>query len=200
MKFNRLIMMVTAPEPLKMKSRLVAQMGGTRAVEVYSEIVTTLCAELAEGGDWQFGLSVVPERARHHELFDNYSSSAQGGGDRGRKLADIFLNIAPGPTIVIGSQCPSITRDDIRDGFNALATHDVVFGPTVQGGFWGVGMNRDPVPLDPFRNVNWKTEDVLKPVMKNLRADRKIKLLRELTDITTEREWNAYKEGVSAAS
>lgn len=198
MKSNRLVMMVTAPEPLKVKSRLVAQMGGARAVEVYSEIVRTLCAELSDTRDWTFSLSVVPERARHHELFDDYPSAGAGGGDRGRKLAYLFINSAPGPMIVLNSQCPNVTRDDIREGFNALATNDIVFGPTTQGGFWGVGMNREPVPLDPFRNVNWKKDDVLKPVLKNLRADRKVKMLRELTDITTEREWNAYKESLGA--
>lgn len=198
MKSNRLVMMVTAPEPLKIKSRLVAQMGGARAVEVYSEIVRTLCAELSGAGDWTFSLSVVPERARHHELFDDYSSGAAGPGDRGRKLAHLFLNTAPGPLIVLNSQCPSVTKDDIRAGFNALATNDVVFGPTTQGGFWGVGMSREPVPLDPFRKVDWKKDDVLQPTLKNLRADRKVKMLRELTDITTEREWKAYKESLGA--
>ncbi len=198
MKSNRLVMMVTAPEPLKMKSRLVAQMGGARAVEVYSEIVQTLCAELNGTGDWTFSLAVVPERARHHKLFDDYTTFGQGGGDRGRKMTNIFIEMAPGPVLIINSQCPNVTRDDVRAGFNALATNDIIFGPTTQGGMWGVGMSREPVPLDPFRNVNWKKDEVLKPVMKNLRADRKVKMLRELTDITTEREWNAYKESAGA--
>lgn len=199
MKSNRLVMMVTAPEPRRLRSRLVAQMGGEKAVGVYTEIVGTLCANLSKG-DWTFSLAVWPERVRHIKLYDDYVSFAAKGVDRGRRLADVFLNMAPGPVLVIDPYCPDITKKDVQSAFDALATNDIVFGPTTQGGFWGVGMNREPVPLDPFRNVNYKEEKVLQPVMKNLRADRKVKMLRELTDIWTTRDWNAYKTRAGAAS
>jgi glycosyltransferase A (GT-A) superfamily protein (DUF2064 family) len=44
-----------------------------------------------------------------------------------------------------------------------------------------------------FNNINWSTEEVLKATLNNAqKINKSVKLLTELTDIDTEKDWNDY--------
>ena len=94
------------------------------------------------------------------------------------RLAHVFAD--NGPTLVIGTDCPQVTRSDIADGFRALKTHPAVFGPADDGGFWLMGMT-GPVRADVFDSVRWSHEDTLSDVQANIKG--KVHHLRTLIDV-----------------
>jgi len=77
---------------------------------------------------------------------------AQGTGDLGVRQARVFT--APGPTLVIGTDAPQITRGDIARAFAALNRHDAVIGPAEDGGYWLLGLAR-PAPAALFDAIRW---------------------------------------------
>jgi len=90
--------------------------------------------------------------------------------ERGRK----------GPVIVIGTDCPQVTRNDIADGFEALKKYKAVFGPADDGGFWLMGM-RGPVSAKVFEDVRWSHKDTLSDIERNIGGQ--VHHLRTLIDV-----------------
>lgn len=55
--------------------------------------------------------------------------------------------------VAIGMDSPSLPLDSIRAGFQYLHDHDCVLGPTLDGGYYLIGLSR-PCP-DLFRGIEW---------------------------------------------
>jgi uncharacterized protein len=115
----------------------------------------------------------------------------QGGGDVGARMKHIFRRQGRGPTIIIGSDIPSITREMIADAFLRLASADAIFGPAEDGGYWLVGFQRYPGGLSPFANVRWSTEHALADTLRNL-ASYRVAFAEALFDIDTAADYRRY--------
>ena len=92
---------------------------------------------------------------------------------------------------IIGSDCPAVRVEDIREAWGVLQTHDVVLGPATDGGYWLIGLRQ----LQPnlFRGVHWSTENVFAETIQRVQhAGLSVHLLRELADVDTDREWRAF--------
>ncbi len=59
---------------------------------------------------------------------------------------------------MIGSDCPTLTVADVQSAFDRLKHHDVVLGPTEDGGYYLIGA-RHEMP-DVFTNIAWSTPQV----------------------------------------
>jgi rSAM/selenodomain-associated transferase 1 len=70
------------------------------------------------------GIDVVPQRA--------------GGGLRER-LAGAFADLG-GPALVVGMDTPQLEPGHLRRALAALARHDAVIGPALDGGYWAIGL------------------------------------------------------------
>jgi glycosyltransferase A (GT-A) superfamily protein (DUF2064 family) len=49
--------------------------------------------------------------------------------------------------VIIGSDCPRVTEEDIRTAWGDLAEHDVVLGPAKDGGYWLLALPGAPAPF-----------------------------------------------------
>lgn len=92
----------------------------------------------------------------------NVESRAQVEGDLGTRLAAAFddLIFAPGDhALIVASDVPALTPTHIAAAYAVLDRHDVVLGPSRDGGFWCLGMTwKDP---EVFRDIPWGTPEVL---------------------------------------
>ena len=84
----------------------------------------------------------------------------QQGGDLGERLDAAITyaaNLGCGPIIVIGADSPTLPDSLIETARDALATGktDAVLGPTVDGGYFLLGL-RNRVP-HLFQNIDWST-------------------------------------------
>jgi len=192
MRIEQLMIFVKAPRRGTVKTRLARAIGQEAACGAYQKMVEELVARLASLSSVELRFTpddAVTEirqwRGRHWQM------RPQGEGDLGQRLerafADAFANGAH-YVAVIGSDCPSITPDDIRAAWASLQTNDVVIGPARDGGYWLIGL-REPRPA-LFQTIDWSTNKVLKQTLGRARArNLKVELLRELSDVDTESDW-----------
>ena len=100
---------------------------------------------------------------------------------------------ANGSAIIIGSDCPYLELNDLEAAAEALQTHDAVFGPAVDGGYWLIGLNA-PCPA-LFEGIEWSTDAVLKTTLSKADAQGlSVCQLRELSDVDTVEDWSEWRE------
>jgi uncharacterized protein len=191
MNANVLIVFIKYPAPGKVKSRLALDLGETRAAEIYRQLAETVVANVtlqAPEHDYDINLSFAPESAEQqikawfprHNLF-----SPQQGSDLGERMSNAFLHaFAAGYTkaLLIGSDCPDISRTIVGRGFMLLDTHNIVLGPALDGGYYLIGLRRHEPEL--FLNMEWGTERLLQKTIDKIdAAGLTVALLPELRDI-----------------
>jgi rSAM/selenodomain-associated transferase 2 len=101
------------------------------------------------------------------------------------------------PTIIIGSDCPSLTPEVLAAAFDALKTNSVTFGPATDGGYCLIGLTRLVPEL--FQGVAWGTETVLAQSKEILaRNECKPALLTPLDDLDRPEDLAAWRRFVDA--
>jgi glycosyltransferase A (GT-A) superfamily protein (DUF2064 family) len=80
-----------------------------------------------------------------------------------------------------------LTRKIIEEAFQILKKNEFVLGPTYDGGYYLLGMNK-MIPA-VFQNKRWSTETVLAQTVADLeKAGLSYTLLEKLTDIDEEKD------------
>ena len=188
-------MFVKAPQPGLVKTRIARTAGAARACEVYREMVTTILGRIGSIRNAQ--LRFAPDEAEGEItpwLRDKWTAVPQGVGDLGERLQRAFVDsFANGAerVVIIGSDCPQVRTADIRTAWKELKSSDLVVGPAVDGGYWLIGL-RAPQP-ELFRAIEWSSDRVLAQTLAKAKSmGLRVQLLRILTDIDTEEDWNAY--------
>jgi hypothetical protein len=89
----------------------------------------------------------------------------------------------------MGTDCPDISCAIIEEALSALATNDLVLGPSYDGGYYLIGcsplLNEDIIPTF-FSGISWGGPDVLATTQKKITlAGKTCHLLPTLHDIDT---------------
>jgi rSAM/selenodomain-associated transferase 1 len=90
----------------------------------------------------------------------------QRGDDLGERMHNALADAgaaAARQVLLVGSDLPSLPPSHLSDAFTALASHDVVFGPSEDGGYYLVGVNAHAVAAATslFQEIAWGSEAVL---------------------------------------
>ena len=86
---------------------------------------------------------------------------------------------------MIGGDIPDITSARIDEAFKVLGTHDAVFGPADDGGYWLIGLRQvRAVPPTLFAGVRWSTEHALSDTVATL-SGHTIACVATLRDVDT---------------
>ena len=180
---RRLVVMVKAPRPGRVKTRLGRQIGMVPAAWWMRHQTTRLLRRLRDPR-WDIWLAVAPDtRLRDAAWPADLSRVPQGSGDLGDRMGRLLRNLPPGPVCIIGSDIPGITRRHIARAFAALGPAEAVFGPAPDGGFWLVGMKRIArPPATLFRDVRWSSEHALSDTLATLPGLR-VAMVDELNDV-----------------
>ena len=154
--------MVKEPRAGRVKTRLGRDIGMTSAAWWYRHQCARLLRRLRDAR-WDIVLAVSPDREGLVSRVwpRDLARMPQGRGDLGARMARA-LCATPGPTVLIGSDVPGITRADIAFAFRGLGPFASVIGPAPDGGYWLVGLNHPGrAPRGLFRNVRWSGEHSL---------------------------------------
>jgi rSAM/selenodomain-associated transferase 1 len=192
---NALIVFVKAPRLGTVKTRLARELGESTALEIYQSLVQKVLASISAFPNVE--LRFTPDDAENEIqpwLRPGWVSAPQGDGDLGARLHRAFTTaFANGATrvILIGSDCPALSADDIQAAWCALESHDVVLGPATDGGYWLIAL-RSPQPT-LFENMTWSTPSVLAETLVRA-AKRRLAThqLRPLSDIDTAEDWRLH--------
>lgn len=181
-----MIVMVKEPRPGRVKTRLGRDIGMVPAAWWFRRQVTRLLRRI-EDPRWDVILAVAPDREGLMSRVwpAQFARLPQGAGDLGDRMGRLLRSLPPGPAVVIGADVPGITRKRLARAFHALGTHDAVFGPAPDGGYWLIGLKRThPVPTTLFQGVRWSTEHALSDTKATL-GNLTIAEIDKLQDIDT---------------
>ncbi|MDW7693521.1 DUF2064 domain-containing protein [Flammeovirgaceae bacterium SG7u.111] len=67
--------------------------------------------------------------------------------------------------IAIGSDCPSLTSQDIQKSAKALERGKVVLGPATDGGTYLIGLQQESFDPEAFKNISWQTSSVFRELL-----------------------------------
>jgi hypothetical protein len=186
-----LAVMAKAPVAGLAKTRLIPSLGA-HAAAVLQERLTERTVETAVASAiGPVTLWCAPDIAHpsFRELVTRVriTLKRQPDGDLGaRMLAAIAAT--GGPTLIIGTDCPSFTADHLRAAADALRDGaDVVLTPAEDGGYVLIGMRK--VYPELFAGMNWSTPSVLDDTRARIRQLGIIATeLSPLWDVDTERD------------
>lgn len=193
MENRLLIILVKNPELGKVKTRLAASIGEEGALNVYKQLLEHT-RNVTQ--DLPFDKAVFySDYVDHNDEWDNtvYQKHHQGGGEFGVRVARAFewgFENDYDHICVIGSDCYELETRILLDAFVRLGEHDVVIGPSLDGGYYLIGM-KDP-HLFLFRNKHWSAGAVLKETIEDIEEhDLSACLLAVLRDVDVERDLKA---------
>ncbi|NDD63643.1 MAG: glycosyltransferase [Acidobacteria bacterium] len=164
-----LVLMARAPIEGAVKTRLVGMFTPPEVLELYLNFLHDTFRMMEEVRTEREGLAIVlcftPEGTE--EAFEEVDREgclmmAQRGGDLGERLLNCFDDLfAQGyeRVVVIGADSPALPVEYVLDAFDELTdSQTVTFGPTVDGGYYLVGL-RQPSPA-LFHDISWGTAEV----------------------------------------
>ena len=176
----RPILYVVAKAPImgRAKTRLATDIGPVHAKRIYRALMAQVLRQVRDPR-WDTVLAVTPPHLLGHVPdWDGFDQIPQVSGSLTPRLEALFSR--KGPTLTIGTDCPQVTATDIADAFRALRSHQYVFGPADDGGFWLMGTN-GPIPRSFFDGVRWAHAKTLADV--KARTSDDYAELRTLTDV-----------------
>jgi len=193
-QIDRLIVFGRYPVPGLTKTRLIPVLGPAGAADL-QRWLTERTMETAEAfaSGREVNVEVCFEGGSVHKirrwLGPDVSLSRQGPGDLGTRMYDAFLAAFQKGcrrAVLIGTDIPELRPDHLSQAFDALSENDLVIGPSRDGGYWLIGLNR---PARFFHGIKWGTGAVFAQTL--ALADGhglRVKKLDFLTDIDTAEE------------
>lgn len=159
---NALIIFVRNLEKGKVKKRLAKSIGEDKSLEVYQYLlqytrdISVSC---------KCSLFVFYSNYIHiNDVFDDnvFSKHIQEGDDLGERMLNAFKKVyALGckNVCIIGSDSYELQTEILNEAFEKLHQNDVVIGPSTDGGYYLLGMNK--LFPDFFVNKDWGTSTVV---------------------------------------
>lgn len=185
-----LLLFLKWPEPGLAKTRLIPALGPETAAAVYrllAEAEVAATRPKAREYDRLFCFSPADAEARIRAWFPGEGVWPQPEGDLGQRMATAFeagFRSGARRVALVGTDIPWVTRGLVARSFEALASADVVLGPTHDGGYYLVAMAR-PLP-QLFEGIEWSSTGVLAATRDRAQAlGLETHLVMPLTDIDT---------------
>jgi rSAM/selenodomain-associated transferase 1 len=167
-----LVIMAKAPRPGAVKTRLAPSLSPEVVTDFYSCLLDDTLVLARSLTDVEVAL-MCPDSDVNQltQLFGNVNVVAQKGEGLAAGLASVFAHFASDhqrPIIAFNSDSPHLPRAALDDAFDKLATHDVVLGPTHDGGYYLVGAKTCYPTL--FANDGMGTSSALERLMSRART------------------------------
>lgn len=196
------VIFARAPVAGRTKTRLAAGIGAEAALEVYLELVgRTVAAVAAARTPDRVEVHFAPHEGRDAVAAmigrDDWVYRPQPEGDLGARMQAVFdpLAKAPGKTVLVGTDCPEL-HGLIDAAFGLLDEHPLVLGPSTDGGYTLIGLDRPAPQL--FSDMTWSTAGVLSDTLDRARwMQWTVGLLPTRSDIDTAEDLTAWREGPS---
>lgn len=162
----RVVVLAKAPEPGRVKTRLIPALGAEGAAALHRLLVRHSLRSAHEAALGPVELWCAPDssHAFFRECARDFGASlhSQGEGGLGERMQRAFeasLSRAA-RAILIGSDIPALSSRYLLDADRALGGgHDAVIGPAEDGGYVLIGLARSGADL--FRGIPWGGPEVL---------------------------------------
>ena len=189
-----------APRRGEVKRRLAAGIGDDAALAFYRTTLFELTARLRRAPGLAPSLVVTPDESLADASLwpPGIPRAAQGSGDLGVRMRRALEGAPALPAVLIGSDVPDIGTAHLERAFALLADHDLVFGPSPDGGFWLIGTRRRPLPAGFFEHVRWSSRHALEDSLNGIPGGWSVALADQLADVDDARAYAEWR-GVGPA-
>jgi rSAM/selenodomain-associated transferase 2/rSAM/selenodomain-associated transferase 1 len=197
---HRLIVFGRYPSPGQTKTRLIPSLGPANAAEFQrflteKTLKTARSAGAGDDFDWSFcytGGSLAQIRRWLGPQRMHYTP--QDDGDLGRRMESAMNRAFAAlcsKVVLIGTDIWDLAPHHLQAAFKALDSHDLVLGPSTDGGYWLIGARR---PVAVFRNIPWGSDAVLAKTL-NVAAEQGLRAfcLPPLSDVDSPQDLHALK-------
>lgn len=173
----------------RVKTRLARDIGAAEATALYRRLGRQVLAATA-GPGYRTTVWFTPPSGRDavRTWLDGLGAAAfyaQAGGNLGTRLVHAFgrsFADGNGAVVIIGTDSPGVNRRIVAAAFRALSAHDLVLGPSLDGGYYLIGLSAPHPAL--FRSIPWSTKDVLRATEARAQAlGLNFRLLAPLRDV-----------------
>lgn len=172
----QIAVLAKAPIPGLAKTRLIPALGAQGAAQLQRRLTRQAVRTALDAGLGPVTLWCAPDA--RHRLFRSLHQVlgvpclVQASGDLGERMHTAFrLHAASEPVLLIGTDCPPLAPQHLRDAARALLDgHEAVFLPAEDGGYVLVGL-RSPQPA-LFRDMRWSTPSVMEDTRQRAPAAR----------------------------
>ena len=186
-----LIVFAKKPELGKVKTRLCPPLSSLQAMQVAKFVIKKSIENFSKHWLGEVELCVWPDSndVMIEALCADFgiAQSAQVSGDLGEKMyAAIFEKIGMGHNaMVIGADVPHCSAQILKTAYKALKADKNVIGPTVDGGYYCIGVNNPKATM--FENVSWGSEQAYAQTLsscahENINFDVTLPRLNDLDD------------------
>ena len=165
--WEKLIIFTRYPVPGKTKTRLIPVLGEEGATKLHRKL-TERTISTAQKLFFYHPLSIVVNFAGVNKyLMKNWLGytfiyQPQPDGDLGERMTIAFqksFQCGYEKVIIIGTDCPTLKHNILREAFEALNQNELVLGPAEDGGYYLIGLRHFIPQL--FQNITWGTSSVL---------------------------------------
>jgi rSAM/selenodomain-associated transferase 1 len=162
-----LLVFAREPELGRVKTRLAAGIGAEAALAVYRELLALTAAAVTAAQVpatvWLAEAPAGADPAQPRPEWPGLPWRVQpAAGALGERMAQAFgeaFAAGAGRVVIIGTDCPGLSAELLRQAFDQLLSHELVVGPADDGGYYLLGMNTLHNKL--FANKAWSTDTVL---------------------------------------
>jgi len=199
--FEKNVLIIFARYPVlgKVKKRLASSLGKEFAMGFYKECSNHLFAEIKRNqNDFFTPFLFCSEKDELNKMIDwagsGFEYCYQEGNDLGERMSNAFnkvFTLGAKKTVIIGTDVPDISNNLITSSFSLLDEKDFVIGPSIDGGYYLLGMKN--LNCDLFSGISWSTETVLdhtiNRIEKNNFSFAKLKQLHDIDDEQSLKLW-----------
>ena len=166
--------MLFARDPVggKVKTRLNKILDDETTLRLYISFLKDSIDKLFQLEDIRRLIGVTPsfasgyfESLSNDSRVDLFLQEGEDLGDRMRNVFDQLFSSGCEKVVIIGSDSPTLPVGYIEQAF--ASDKDIVLGPSTDGGYYLIGMNRERV--DVFSEIAWGTDQVLKQTLERIR-------------------------------
>jgi len=160
----RIVIFAKAPVAGLAKTRLIPALGAQGAARLATALLDHAVAQALASGVGPVELCVTP--GPHDPVWSGLAPQAtlnwsdQGDGDLGERMARAAQRAleAGEPVLLMGTDCPDLTAQRIREAAASLIAADASLVPAFDGGYVLLGLNRFDASL--FAGIAWSTATV----------------------------------------
>lgn len=169
-----LIVFAKAPVAGQAKTRLIPALGAAGAAALAERLLVHTLAQAAAAGFDTLELCAAPDTShpalQRAAAAQGATLTAQGEGDLGARMNRALNRVLAlhDHVLLIGTDAPALDAAALRAAAQALAGHDAVFVPALDGGYALVGLSRPAPAL--FDGIAWSTPTVMAATRERARA------------------------------
>lgn len=142
---DTLVIFAKNPELGNTKTRIGKKLGDEVALAVYYKLIhhtQSVTQSLSVNKVVYYSNFIDKEDSWDNQI---YQKKKQVQFDLGERMNDAInqeLNLGAGKVVLIGTDIYTLTEDIIKDAFEKLNSHDVVLGPSKDGGYYLIGLKK----------------------------------------------------------